>query len=203
MKTRVVPAILAAMFCLSGCTRYVYQRGVDGRVRLLPEDEDIVLRSHEAARILVGSLRQRLPGDEPILVASFVNIDNLQESSTFGRMVAEQIAGGLAQQGMKVIEMKLRQEGVFIKEREGEFLLSRELQVISAQHEAAAVLVGTYAVAGNLAYVTARLVQVSDSSLLAAHSFSLPIGYNTQALIVKPEPPPEKQAPNLRGRTLR
>lgn len=201
MRGHLLPVMLVGMLCLSGCTRYVYRRGLDGRIMLLPDDDDIVLRSHEAARILVGSLRRAVPQDEPVLVASFVNIDNLQESSTFGRIIAEQVAGGLAQQGMKIIEMKLRQEGVFVKEREGEFLLSRELQVISEQHEAAAVLVGTYAVAGNIAFVTARIVQVSDSSVLAAHSYSLPLGYNTQSLLHKPEVM-EPDVPR-RGRVVR
>jgi len=180
MATMVITACI-----LTGCGTGFYESdgGVTyaldgGGARRLPPDVDMVEATRGAARLLVNSMRRALPADEPILVSSFVNIDDVTQSSTFGRIVAEQIASNVAQQGFKVVEMKLRQEGVFIKEREGEFLLSRELQAISAAHEASAVLVGTYAVAEDTVYVTARLVLVEDSSVIAAHDFSLPVGPN-------------------------
>lgn len=180
---------------LTGCRTpwYESEGGVTyvadiGGARRLPPDEDMVLTTRGAARLLLNSMRRGLPADEPILVASFVNIDDVTQSSTFGRIVAEQIASNVAQQGYKIVEMKLRQEGVFIKERKGEFLLSRELQAISAAHEASAVLVGTYAVAEDLVYVTARLVLVEDSSVIAATDFSLPVGPNVHRLLLQKSP---------------
>lgn len=195
MRLFLVVGMVAVAYGLVGCRTgwYESEGGVtyvaDGtRVRRMPPDEDMVQTTRGAARLLVNSMRRGLPPDEPILVSSFVNIDDLTQSSTFGRIVAEQIASNVAQQGFKIVEMKLRQEGVFIKERKGEFLLSRELQAISAAHEASAVLVGTYAVAQDLVYVTVRLVLVEDSSVIAAHDFSLPIGPNVHRMLMEKSP---------------
>ncbi|MBT3379114.1 MAG: hypothetical protein HN742_13195 [Lentisphaerae bacterium] len=160
----------------------------DVGARRLRPDVDMVELTRGAGRLMVTSMRQGLPPDEPILVSSFVDIDDLTQSSTFGRIVAEQVASNLAQQGYKVVEMKLRQEGIFIKERAGEFLLSRELQAISASHEASAVLVGTYAVAEDMVFVTCRLVLVEDSSVIAAHDFSVPIGPNVFRMLKQSSP---------------
>jgi len=195
MRLFLAVAIGAVTCGLVGCMPGYYESegGVtyvaDGRgARRLPLDEDMVQATRSAARLLVNSMHQGLPAEEPILVSSFVNIDDLTESSTFGRIVAEQIASNVAQQGFKIVEMKLRQEGIFIKERKGEFLLSRELQAISAAHEASAVLVGTYAVAEDLVYVTVRLVLVEDSSVIAAHDFSLPVGPNVHRMLMQKSP---------------
>ncbi len=185
MRSSVQALGLALVICLSGCTRYVYTSTADGTLRRLPADEDIVVRNQDAARILALGMRRPLPCDEPILVASFVHIDDLTKSSTFGRLIADQLAAGLVKQGYNVVEMKLRQEGVFIEEGAGEFLLSRELKAISAQHEATAVLVGTYAVGRDVVYVNARLVAVEDNSILSAHGYALPIGLNLGSLLIE------------------
>ena len=98
--------------------------------------------SYAAADSLGRGLRFRgVPLDEPILAASFVNIDDLTKSATLGRTVSEQIASRLAQHGFKILEVKLRRDSVYIKEGEGEFLLSREILNLGATRGVYAVLV--------------------------------------------------------------
>ncbi|OQW95668.1 MAG: hypothetical protein BWK79_01605, partial [Beggiatoa sp. IS2] len=77
--------------------------------------------------------------NKPILVASFVNVDDVQASSTFGRTIAEQFSSRIAQHGHKVIEVKMRTNSLFVQEHTGELMLSRELRDISLQHDAFAV----------------------------------------------------------------
>ncbi len=124
---------------------------------------------------------QRYP-NKPILVSSFVNVDNVQVSSTFGRIIAEQMSSRIAQHTYKVVELKLR-SSLFIKEKTGELLLSRELRDISLQHDAYAVLVGTYAASKRKVYVNAKLVSAQDSIILAAYDYELPIGPDTKQLL--------------------
>ena len=64
---------------------------------------------------------------------------------------------------------------MYIKQRGGEFLLSREIKAISSQHDAQAVIVGTYAVGRKNVYITVRLIRASDSVILASHDYSLPL----------------------------
>lgn len=119
----------------------------------------------------------------PIMAASFVNIDNLTISSTFGRIVSEQVASRLAQHGFRIIEIKLRQESVFIKKGEGEFMLSRELKDLGSSREIRAALVGTYAISEHFIFVSARIVRTEDSSVLAGCDYEIPNDDITRSII--------------------
>ena len=121
--------------------------------------------------------------DESILAASFVNIDDLTKSSTLGRIVSEQIASRLAQHGFKIIEVKLRQESVFIKEGKGEFLLSREVRSLGETRGAHAVLVGTYAVSKDFIFVSARVVRTEDNSVVMGYDYELPNDSTTKSML--------------------
>jgi len=120
-----------------------------------------------ANRLVEKAIEPLTPMDT-LIVASFVNIDDLEASSTFGRLIAEQIATRLAQHGLRVIEMKLRQQSVFIREGRGEFMLSRDLRQISEIHKASAIAVGTWADGGDRLYISARLVRPTDNIVLSA-----------------------------------
>ena len=140
--------------------------------------------NYKAADSLLNKVQPKLPKNSPILVASFVNIDDLDESSTFGRVVSEQFASRFKQKGYTTIEMKLR-TNVFIKAGSGEFLLSRELAEIGTKHRAQAVVVGTYAVASNRVYLTARVINVSDGRVLSSYDYDIPINRDVFKMLLK------------------
>jgi TolB-like protein len=140
--------------------------------------------NYNAADTLLNTIHPKLPKDSPILVASFVNIDALDESSTFGRVVAEQFASRFKQRNYATIEMKLR-TNVFIMEGSGELLLSRELSEISNKHRAQAVVVGTYAVASQRVYLTARVINVSDGRVLSSYDYDIPITSDVFKMLLK------------------
>lgn len=150
----------------------------------LAKDTCFTATNYRAADSLLKKLKAQLPKDSLILVASFVNIDDLSESSTFGRIVAEQFASRFNQKGYTTLEMKLRTK-VFIKERSGEFLLSRELKQISTKHSAKAVVVGSYAVASSKVYLTARVIHFPDGRVLSSHDYTIPIGRDTLKMLLK------------------
>ena len=57
------------------------------------KDADMIAVSHQAAKKLMVQSKDRLePGQ--LIVTSFANIDDLKKSSTFGRIVAQQIGSG-------------------------------------------------------------------------------------------------------------
>ncbi|OQX83654.1 hypothetical protein B6D60_10225 [candidate division KSB1 bacterium 4484_87] len=150
----------------------------------LTKDADIMNTNYKAADSLIRKLNVKLDKDNPVLVASFVNLDDLNESSTFGRVVSEQIASRLNQKGYSTIELKLR-TNIFIKEGSGEFLLSREMAEISTKHRAQAVVVGSYAVASSRVYLTARIINVRNGRVLASYDYNIPIGRNTFKMLLK------------------
>jgi len=140
--------------------------------------------NYKAADSLLNKVRPKLPKNSPILIASFVNIDDLDDSSTFGRVVSEQFASRLKQRNYTTIEMKLR-TNVFIRAGSGEFLLSRELAEIGTKHRAQAVVVGTYAVASKKIYLTARVINVSDGRVLSSYDYDIPITNDVFKMLLK------------------
>jgi len=144
-------------------------------------DADIVALSHDAADQLMSQASDSISKGSAVVAASFVNINNLTDSSSFGRIASQQLSSRFTQKGYKVTEMLLR-NNIYIKERSGEFVLSRAIKNISATHDAQVVIVGTYAVASANVYVTAKVVRASDSTVLSSHDYVLPLGPDMKSL---------------------
>lgn len=137
------------------------------------ENNPLISSSYAAAdRLLTpAAKRELLNKDKRVLVASWVDVNQVSRSSIFGKMMAEQLASRLVQQGIGVMEVKLR-TSMFITEKGGEMLLSREIREISQIHNAEAVVVGTYADAGSSGvYVTVKLVRAIDGLVISATNF--------------------------------
>jgi len=147
-------------------------------------DADLIEAGYKTADTLVARTNPPLVLDQAIIVASFVSINKLEESSTFGRTISEYIISRLAQQGYKVIEMKFR-KSVFIQNKGGEFMLSRELKEISTEHNVQAVIVGTYSLARDVVYISSSVINPSNSTIRATYDFSMPLGGNTMKLLEK------------------
>ena len=146
------------------------------------ETPNLVSASYVIADNLIQNLAAPLTQDRPVLIASIVDVRNMEESSNFGRMMSECIGSRLAQLGYTIKEMKLR-ETVYIKENAGEFLLSRNLQDLTASHDAQAVVVGTYAWAITDVYVATRIVRAADGKVVSSCDVRLPVDINLRAML--------------------
>lgn len=138
----------------------------------------------EANERATDALLQTAPLDprQPLLVATLVNVDRLTESSRLGRMFSEQIAGRMVQRGLRVTEVKLR-ENLLLQRDQGELLLSREVREVSRAQDAQAVVVGTYAVSTSTVYISLKLVNPVGNTVVAAHSYAVPMNENVRALL--------------------
>lgn len=129
--------------------------------------------TYAAADALERNLLYRIDRVLPILATSFVSFDELEQSTTFGRMLGDQIASRFSQHGYNVIELKLRRDQIVIKEDLGEIALSRNLDHIVSQYEAQAIIVGTYTFSHNLAFVSTKIVSTRNNTILANHDFTI------------------------------
>src|SRR5262245_41796228 len=145
-----------------------------------PPDVDVATVSYAAAERLVAQVGEPLDPTKPILVASLADINNLDQSSAFGRMIAEQVGSLLSQLGYSVAETKLR--NTFAINANGEFILSRDLRNISAAHAAQVALAGTYAPGATAVYVNLKLLRLVDGEVIGSFDYSLPAGPNTRSL---------------------
>ncbi len=168
---------LCALLAVAACAAPIHAPGAVGPTAAT----DMTFASYAAADRLVRNAGGVEP-DRPLLVASLVDINDLRRSSSFGRVAAEQIASRLVNAGYTVIELKLR-DAFLIEEGRGEFILSRDVRDISRSRGAQAVVAGTYAVGARAVYVSVRLIRATDSRILAAHDYTLPLTEDTLALI--------------------
>jgi len=151
---------------------------------ILEPYSDIPRACYHAADVLTRVLNKHgVKLDKTLIAASFVNINKLEESSTFGRVVSEQIVARLSQNGFLIKELRLRNNSILIKEGLGELLLSRELKNLNHNQDAFAVLVGTYAVADNIVFVTTRIISTYSNTIIGAHSFQIEITPTVEKLL--------------------
>ena len=169
MRTTLLrAAALATALLLGGCAS--------------PPQEDInytsvsanafVAANYRAADALALQLRGKLADDKPLIMATIVNIDSLEQTSMLGRLVSEQLSTRLAQGGMNMLEMKLR-NSVYLKRGQGELMLTREIGDVAHTHNAQAVVVGSYAETRDAIFINVKVIQPAPNLVLAGHDYVL------------------------------
>lgn len=133
---------------------------------------DITKLSYAAADKLIAQLGGTLTNEHPIVVATVVNINDLENSSPLGRLVSEQVASRFAQGGFRIIELKLRNK-IYMKRNEGELLLTREIRDIAKQHKARAIIAGTYTESSKQIFVNLKLIDLETILVTAAVDYAL------------------------------
>lgn len=137
--------------------------------------------TYDAADTLVSRSQGAVNTQTPLLVATIGNVDDIESSSPFGRMVTEQISARLAAKGYNVNEMKLRSSINIAPD--GEYILSRNPAAVTAEYQAAAAISGTYAVAGDKVLVNLRLIDVGSGRLVTAYDYTVPFSADVRALV--------------------
>lgn len=142
----------------------------------------VVSANYGAADALLAQLKGKLSADKPLIMATIVNIDALEQTSTLGRLVSEQVSTRLAQGGLKMLEMKLR-NSVYLKRNQGELMLTREIGEVAHAHDAQAVVVGSYAETPDAVFVNVKVIQPTSNFVLAGHDFVLQKDASVRAMM--------------------
>ena len=108
----------------------------------------------------------------PIAVTTFVDIDNLYETSTFGRLLAEQMMSELTMRGYNVIELR-QAEAMQIMYDRGEFGLSRDMATLKKHQDVSAIVVGTYTASPERIYLNTRLIDPQSSMVASVGSVEM------------------------------
>ena len=142
----------------------------------------LIPANYAAAGKLLGSLQGQLAKDQPLIVATVVNIDALDRSSTLGRVISEQVSARFTHAGYRMIEMKFR-SNVYMARDQGELMLTREIRDIASSHNAQAVIVGTYAQSSEMVFVNLKVIQPETNVALAVHDYALPLDGMTRSML--------------------
>ncbi len=169
--------LIVTVGCSSGYR--IEQLGGSGK-NIPVSQREIINSNYEAGTSLLALLAGKHPEDSPLLLTTFVNLDNLEETSTLGRIIPQQIGTRLTQCGYEIVDIRLREDSLLVKQNQGEFVLSRKIMEIAGDKQAHSVLVGTYSVVYNHIYVNAKILRSADGLTMAAADYTLP--YNLRAL---------------------
>ncbi len=121
--------------------------------------EDVALQ-------LAGNLRRPLGPEQRIILTTFVNIDDLYETSRFGRTLAEAVSTRMFRHGFGVVEIR-KASDLQVKIASGELLLSRDASLLADGHAVDAVVVGTYALTPDSVIVNARMLNGLSEEVLS------------------------------------
>lgn len=130
----------------------------------------LVAANYKAADALLAQLNGRLVAGQPMIMATVVNIDALEQSSTLGRLISEQVSTRLAQGGLKMLEMKLR-NNVYLKRNQGELMLTREIGEVAHAHNAQAIVVGSYAESSDMVFINIKVIEPNTNFVLAGQDY--------------------------------
>ncbi|MDF1615186.1 FlgO family outer membrane protein [Desulfurivibrio dismutans] len=121
----------------------------------------------ELAGQLVGNYRHSgQPGRTKLILTSLVDLDNLDNSSRFGRTVSESLATQLFRHGFAVEEVR-KADSLIFRDPGGELVLSRDVGRLARAHEAHAVVAGTYSLTRQTVIVNLRLLDATSHSVLS------------------------------------
>lgn len=143
---------------------------------------------NQLGKALIANASEVVADEYVVAVSTFVSLDNLYATSSLGRFLGEQMLSTLQQAGLEVIEVR-KTPGMMVSPYHGEYALSRNMDEISLVQQAQAVVVGTYAVAGQEIFVNARLLRNDDNRVLSSASMVLPIDGMTANLLANESMP--------------
>ncbi len=143
---------------------------------------------NQLGKALIANASEVVADEYVVAVSTFVSLDNLYATSSFGRYLGEQLLSTMQQAGLEVIEVR-KTPGMMVSPYHGEYALSRSMDEIGLVQQAQAVVVGTYSVAGQEILVNARLLRNVDNRVLSSATLVFPIDGMTANLLANESMP--------------
>jgi len=162
----------------------------------------IIELNDRAADVLYSNVAtHELTANSAVFVSPFTNQNDPGDKSVFGQTMTRQIADRLVQRGVHVIEgdpnatdftyaAGLGAEDY--KKAVGLAGSSRELPPRSAK------LVGSYVITDQYVYMTARIIRMVDSTVVAAHNWTLPITDSVRQMLPQLKAQDEGMVPTVK-----
>ncbi len=174
-----LPMILAALaLCLIMAAPQALARG------MLPA------LAAEMADELDAQLARRLnAGERPLqgmsmMITTLAHLDNLESTTSLGRLMSEEFATWFASMGYRVQEIRKGRMLLFAPGK-GEFLLTRRSNLLETENaEAALILAGTYSVTHKHVRFNVKLLHAASNEILAMCSGTAPLGPETRQLLM-------------------
>lgn len=109
----------------------------------------------------------------PVIITSFVNLDNVKKTSGLGRLISESLMHELQVRKWNVIDIRLVKE--VIVEPSGEFSLSRDIKKIKDSYNIRGIVTGTYSMVDEQVVVNARVMDIDSGIVVSSGQMALPL----------------------------
>ncbi len=100
-----------------------------------------------------------------LIPTTFVNIDDVHNTTSFGRYCSEQLSNYLSVKGIQVVEIR-KLENILVKEKFGEYGISRISNEIAKKFNANSIMVGTYTVTPTDIILNVRIIKADNNSAI-------------------------------------
>ncbi|VAX18253.1 hypothetical protein MNBD_NITROSPINAE04-559 [hydrothermal vent metagenome] len=180
-KIRNGVAVFIFVLFTYGCAGMQVTSGPSG-----PSEDDQFGTSFMAYTIKERLRKPRTIG-QPMVVTTFVDLNNLSKSSVFGRVMAEQLLNKLHEAGFTVSELR-KGKDIFMRQELGEMILSRDAHEVLNKSTADAVLAGTYVATSDSVIINARLLAVNSPLVLSSCSYRLKMTKELEKLLTGESP---------------
>ena len=119
--------------------------------------------------------------DNTFIVTTIVNLNNLSETSSFGRLFSENLIHELQVRKWKVYEVRLTKD--ITVNGTGEFSLSRDIQKIRDNYKIGGIVVGTYSVTDGHIIVNTRVIDMSSGIIVSSGQVHMPLTEYADSLL--------------------
>jgi len=173
LKTSAVISTIMLLATLSGCgvNRYFEVRDAD----LIEVSKDVTDELREKAT-------RTLPKNSLILVSTLLNVNDLHETSAFGRIISDQIASSFHNAGFRIIGMEMPID-LFMMKEGGTLHLSDEIKAKLKPYNAAVIVGGVYAPGKRNTYVSLRIVDLYTKNIISSTDIAIPMGPDARKLL--------------------
>ena len=163
-----------AILLLTGCTYYGAnssnssiasannQVQVTKKYIQIAEDEQLNITNQKTLEATINSLatqmmrNKKMNTSKPVLITSFVRLDNFKKTTEFGRIVSESMINEMSNRGFNIIEYR-GQTAVSVNER-GEYFITRNPYKLKDEIPNTYVVVGTYSRQFGKVMLNARVI---------------------------------------------
>jgi TolB-like protein len=118
------------------------------------------------------------------LVGSFLNLNDLSETSPLGRLIAESLIHELQVRSWRIFEPRLMQH-VMINPS-GEFALSRDAKQLRESFGISGVITGTFAATGPHMVINARVINTQTGLVVSSAHMQIPASEFTHRMAAEP-----------------
>lgn len=151
-------------------------------------DNDLARETYSAVDRITKQANMEPGNTIPVVIGTLSNINTMEKSHSFGRVVSEQISSRMTQRGHQVSELRLR-NSVNIKQghgdiaEAGEFMLTRDIESIRGEYKIGRVVTGTYGIAGKEVMVNLKMIDIASGKILGATDYAVDLDSNITKLI--------------------